>query len=581
MLAAWLLAAALPATLPAGVDWRTFDDAAFAGAKATGRLVLLDVGTGWCHWCHVMDARTYGDPQVQALLATGFVVTRADADHRLDLAQRYGDWGWPATIVLDADGNELVKRKGFIAPAAFARMLAAVRADPTPGPSVAAPPPPVDADLEARWEAAWEPAHAGWGRVHKYIHAASLDLALDRAERGDAIQRARVRAVLEANRALHDPVEGGVFQYSDRTQEDAPWATPHYEKIMAFQASNLRHYARGARLLDQPELARAAAELARDLTTALSSPDGAFYASQDADVGGGVTGKTYYGLASLAARRALGTPRVDRSTYARETGQAAAALAEASGLLGDPALRARAQRAVAWARAERRRADGTYAHGADRAVPPYLGDTLAMAQAAWALYQATADRAELAEALRALEVVDATWRAADGGYATAPVPPGARGALARPVRDLDENVDLARLANLVAHASGSARARGVAEHARAFLLAPSTRALRRLPSGSLLVEAEHARAPVHVTVVGAKDDRAARALFDAARAWPSAYKRIEWLDRREGPLPRNEVEYPTLPLPAAFVCADGGCSSPVHDPAELGAAIARISGLRS
>lgn len=587
MLALWI---ALAAALPAGVTWRTFDDAAFAEAKATGRLVLLDLGTGWCHWCHVMDARTYGDPAVQTRLAKGFVVARADADQRLDLAQRYEDWGWPATIILDADGQELVKRRGFIAPGKFAALLDAVRADPTPGPSVASPaaaPTPGDAqsldpaaraELEARWEQAWDADHGGWGRGHKYLHPFSMDLALDRAARGDPVMRARAIETLEANLALVDRVEGGVFQYSDRSDEARPWASPHYEKIMALQASNLRHYALGARLFEREDFAAAARDMARYLGTVLSSPDGAFYASQDADVGGGITGKAYYGAPTLAARRALGTPRVDRSAYARETGQAAAALAEASGLLGDPALLARARAAAGWARKARQRPDGTFAHGAD--AERYLGDTLAMGEAALALYQATGDRAELAEAVRAVEAIGRIWRVDAGGFAAAPVPVGARGALARPVVNLDENVAVARLAGAVARASGASATRAVLEHAMRFVVAPATREIRRFPSGILIADAEHGRAPVHVTVVGPKGDPVARALFAAARAYPASHKRLEWLDRAEGPLPAADVEYPALPFAAAFVCADGGCSSPVRAPEALAPAIARIAGLR-
>ena len=53
--------------------------------------------------------------------------------------------------------------------------------------------------------------------------------------------------------------------------------------------------------------------------------------------------------------------------------------------------------------------------------------------------------------------------------------------------------------------------------------------------GALLADRELVREPAHVTIVGAKDDPAARALYAAARTYPTRYFRIEWLDRREGP----------------------------------------------
>lgn len=591
--ALWLTLTLVHATAPAGLAWRPFEPAAFDEARVAGRLVLLDVGTAWCHWCHVMDERTYGDARVQAVLRAGFVVTRADADARLDLAQRYEAYGWPATIVLDAEGRELLRRRGFVPPEVMVALLEATRARPTPLVDVAlhagaaatasasAPattglglPRPVVAELEARWEAAWEPQHAGWGRVHKLIHAPSVDLALYRGARGDLRQAERVEALLEAAGALLDPVDGGVFQYSDRTIEERPWATPHYEKIMATQVGALRAYARAARATTRPELDAAARSIARYLTTVLSSPTGAFYASQAADVSPTPLGKAYYAATTRAARRALGEPAVDRQLYTRETAQAAAALAEASGLLHDPTLLERARAAIGWARLARRRDDGSYRHGDDDAR--YLGDTLAMARAASALYQATADRAELTEALATLSALDTHWRVPGGGYATAKIAAGARGALAAPVLDLDENLAVVRLAQDLAYATDSPVARGVAAHGWRWLEARIARGLQRYPSGVLLADAERSRAPLHVVVVGPKADAAARALFDAARAHPAPHVWTEWLDHAEGPLASSRVELPRLPTPAAFVCAEARCSSPARTPAALAEAIARL-----
>ena len=81
--------------------------------------------------------------------------------------------------------------------------------------------------------------------------------------------------------------------------------------------------------------------------------------------------------------------------------------------------------------------------------------------------------------------------------------------------------------------------------------------------GALLADRELSREPAHVTIVGAKDDPAAQALYAAARTYPTRYLRIEWLDRREGPLPAADIDYPEMPEAAAFACANGACSVPV------------------
>ena len=46
------------------IVWRPWSDSVFAEAKNDHRFVLLDLGTVWCHWCHVMDEVTYQDPVV-------------------------------------------------------------------------------------------------------------------------------------------------------------------------------------------------------------------------------------------------------------------------------------------------------------------------------------------------------------------------------------------------------------------------------------------------------------------------------------------------------------------------------------
>jgi len=79
-----------------------------------------------------------------------------------------------------------------------------------------------------------------------------------------------------------------------------------------------------------------------------------------------------------------------------------------------------------------------------------------------------------------------------------------------------------------------------------------------------------------VTIVGAKDDPAAQALYASARQYPTRYLRIEWLDRREGPLPAADVEYPELPEAAAFACANGACSLPVFAPDAIARIVSKV-----
>src|SRR5450432_2320114 len=135
LFAALFLTASAWAAAPPALEWNPWSTEVFARAKRENRFVLLDLEAVWCHWCHVMDATPYHDPAAVELLHSGHILVKVDQDSRPDLSARYEDYGWPATIVFDRDGHEIVKRQGYIAPREMVSMLRAIIADPAPGPS--------------------------------------------------------------------------------------------------------------------------------------------------------------------------------------------------------------------------------------------------------------------------------------------------------------------------------------------------------------------------------------------------------------------------------------------------------------
>src|SRR6202008_2272856 len=119
-------------------QWVGWSDDVFQQAKAQNKFVLLDLEAVWCHWCHVMDENTYRDADVIRLLRSRYITVKVDQDSRPDLSNRYEDYGWPATVVFNGNGQEIVKRQGYLAPDEMASMLQAIIDDPNPGPSVEA-----------------------------------------------------------------------------------------------------------------------------------------------------------------------------------------------------------------------------------------------------------------------------------------------------------------------------------------------------------------------------------------------------------------------------------------------------------
>jgi uncharacterized protein YyaL (SSP411 family) len=552
------------------IGWQPWSDAVFAQAKKEGRFVLLNLGAVWCHWCHVMDEITYQDPKVIELIRSHYIPVWVDEDSRPDLSNRYEDYGWPATIVFGADRGEIVKRRGYIPPRPMASMLQAIVDDPTPGPSVVA-----EAELTPANEAAltaearnklrqvlidaYDHGNRGWGTVQKWLDWDIIEYCMAETLRGDKAFERMARETLAAQLNLMDPAWGGVYQYST----DGDWRHPHFEKIMQMQAEDLRIYAQAYALWRDETYLQAARQIRSYLKNFLTSPEGAFYTSQDADLVPGEHGGEYFQLDD-AGRRQRGMPRIDTHIYARENGWAINALATFYAITGEQDYLDDAIRAADWIIAHRALPGGGFRHDEKDPAGPYLGDTLFVGRAFLTLYAVTADREWLRRAEQAVQFASANFKA-DIGYLTSA---GAGELKSKP--QLDENVGVTRLANLLDHYTGKAEYTQIAEHAMRFLAAPGVADRRGfLVAGALLADREIGAAPLHLAIVGRKSDPAARALFAAALRQPVTYKRVEWWDQREGALPNPDVQYPELEQAAAFVCTDRSCSAPIFSPDKI------------
>jgi uncharacterized protein YyaL (SSP411 family) len=566
LLVATVLLGAPTSKKSAAIEWQPWSDAIFDQAKRENKFVLLDLEAVWCHWCHVMDETTYKTPEVIALIESKYLPVRVDQDSRPDLSNRYEDYGWPATVVFSPSGGEIVKRQGYIEPRQMIGMLKAIIADPTPGPSVRPEPEmkfpdnallsgDLRSELERRYFGQYDSKHGSWGFDQKFLDWTSTEYAMARARSGDVKSGEMARRSLNAQFNLIDRVWGGVYQYS----VGGDWNEPHFEKIMNFQAGNLRIYSLAYEEWHDPEYLKAAQDVQRFLKTFLMSPDGAFCTSMDADLIEGKHSAAYFKLDD-AGRRKLGVPRIDKHVYSRENGWVIEALATLYAASGDRQYLEQAVRAAEWIMENRALEGGGFRHDTKDAAGPYLADTLTMARAFLTLYEVTGDRVWLARAESGARFISANFAGAQAGFITSKAPTD-RSYTPRPERE--ENIALARFTNLLSHYTGNQDYRAMAERAMRYLAAPVI--AKYLPTGgTLLADREFSGDPIHITVVGHKDDPAAEALFHAAAAYPSGYLRLEWWDTREGRLPNPDVQYPELKTAAAFICTGNTCSSPIH-----------------
>ena len=139
-----------------------------------------------------------------------------------------------------------------------------------------------------------------------------------------------------------------------------------------------------------------------------------------------------------------------------------------------------------------------------------------------------------------------------------------------PQPEFDENVSLARFTNLLFHYKENPRDRQMAETAMRVVSTPNIARARLSSVGGLLLAArELATDPLHVAIVGSKQDKTARSLCEAAVAFPCVYKQVEWFDLHNTSSRRPTVAYPDLPRAAAYLCVGNTCSAPVFNETRL------------
>ncbi len=298
------------------VDWWPWGDEALADAKRRDVPLLISVGYAACHWCHVMHAESFSDPEVAAVMNEHFVPIKVDRQQSPDVDAAYmqatqamtGSGGWPMTVFASPSGEPFFtgtyyppRRQGQMP--AFREVLDAIvgvwaerRADVDESAAVVVAQlaqageieadgdrPDVGATLE-RLSTGFDPIHGGFGRSPKFPPTTVLDALL---VRGDPATLDLAVTTLDAmaRGGIHDQVGGGFHRYS----VDAGWVVPHFEKMLYDNALLLGTYARAWRRVPDHDQAhrwlfeRTTRRIVTWLIREMRLPGGAFAAGLDAD----------------------------------------------------------------------------------------------------------------------------------------------------------------------------------------------------------------------------------------------------------------------------------------------------------
>jgi hypothetical protein len=299
------------------VDWYSWGDEALARAAAENKPILLSIGYSACHWCHVMERESFENPKIAALMNQHFVAIKVDREERPDLDNIYMEavqlitrrGGWPLTIFLAPDGRPFFggtyyppeDRGGM---PGFPRILMAVanawanqakevthnleKITESLGTIAAKVPvagqvrPGIAKAAAQALGQAYDSINGGIGSAPKFPNTfvLSLFLRVFHAE-GDESMGEMVRTTLSkmAWGGIYDQVGGGFHRYS----VDERWLVPHFEKMLYDNALLARIYIEAGLALNEPEFLTVARQTLDYVRREMTSPEGGFYSSQDAD----------------------------------------------------------------------------------------------------------------------------------------------------------------------------------------------------------------------------------------------------------------------------------------------------------
>jgi hypothetical protein len=649
------------------VDWRPWGPEALAEAKSTNKPILLSVGYAACHWCHVMAHESFEDEATARVMNELFVNIKVDREERPDIDQIYMNalhllgeqGGWPMTMFLTPaaepvwGGTYFPKEPRFGRPAFVdvlrevsrlfreepdkiaqnrAALLARLSERARPEGKVTFG----IAELDAAARQAgnmFDPVNGGLRGAPKFPQPALLEMLW----RG-GIRSKDVRFFDVVEHTLERMSEGGIYDHLgggfSRYSVDERWLVPHFEKMLYDNAQLLELLALGWQRSSRALFAQRARETVDWLAREMTTPEGAFCASLDAD-SEGEEGK-FYVWSYDAVMRALGIndgeffarhydvtaegnfeghvilnrlrrqersqadedrlallraklmrlrdmrirPGLDDKVLADWNGLMIAALANAAVILGETAWIGMAERAFAFIARDMTRGErlGHSWRGGNLLLPGLASDYAAMIRAALALAEATGKDAYLQQAVTWQRAFDAHYGNDEtGGYYLSADDAG--DLILRPHATTDDAIpnpnalaaqNLVRLSVL----TGEDQYRTHADRLIESILAAGANNLFG-----------------HIALLNALDLRLRAAEIVAAgpdaERFAATALALPYLDRivlRAPDQARLPAAHPaqemlkSLQGSAAFVCAGERCSLPVSQPSGIAEALAAMRG---
>lgn len=110
------------------VRWYDYEEGIRRG-KQEGKKIFLNFYADWCHYCQVMEEKTFRDGAVAAYLNDHYIPIQVDSDRQQPIAKEYSVQGLPTSIFIAEDGANIGSQPGYIPPDLMLPLLKYIHTD--------------------------------------------------------------------------------------------------------------------------------------------------------------------------------------------------------------------------------------------------------------------------------------------------------------------------------------------------------------------------------------------------------------------------------------------------------------------